>query len=283
MAAIGSVGPGIEGVKPGDRFHLNNRDLLAWRALHRYLADDPEEPTMRMFFTNGKPLFKPLPADASFKDAGRPEGRFEGKMIAVFGTDDPLMWPTVAARYHRLVRKAWGAKTSEHFRLHFLEHGVHGAPLPSELHRQVPNQAATRKAMDDLIAWVEKGIAPAPSTEYSLDALNQVVLPPAAAARKGYQPVVHLKAQETTGQFAFHVEAEDPDNDVVRIEVDYNGSGKFEEPKEVRGRHVTAEYRRHYEPGKTYFPAVRVTDGTNSVATPGPGIQNIAIGRLEVK
>lgn len=277
---IGNVGPGIEGVKPGDQVRLNNRDLIAWRALHRYLACDPEEPTMKLLLTDGTPACRTLEPEAAFGDPGRTEGRFAGKMIVVFGTDDPLMWPTVAVRYHRLVRKALGAKCDEHFRLYFLEHGGHGAPLPSLLHRQVPNRSTVYKAMEDLLAWVEEQRPPVAGTTYALDALNQLVLPPTAAARKGYQPVLHLNAREENGQFTFQVEAEDPDNRVVRIQLDYEGDGKFDASREVNAERVVVSFTHRYQKAGIYYPTALVTDSTTSLGGPVGGIQNVAWVRV---
>ena len=60
---LSSHGPSIEGLRPGDQFTLNNRDLLAWRALHR----------------------SPRPAELRrvLEEPDRPIGRIRGKMIIV--------------------------------------------------------------------------------------------------------------------------------------------------------------------------------------------------------
>lgn len=279
---LGRVGPGITGARPGDTFRLNNRDLVAWRYLHKYLADDPHEPTMQMWFSGGRPRYGRLSGEASFKDAGRSEGRFEGKMIALFGTDDPLMWPTVAVRYHRLVREALGAKSVERFRLYFLEHGVHGSPSPRLTHRQVGNRAAIYKAMDDLVAWVEQNAAPPPSTVYSLDSLNQLVLPETASARKGYQPVVAIRVKGNGAGRQFYVRAEDPDNEVLKIEVDFEGDGAFDASREVKGSPVEMEFSHHYSRPGVYFPTARVTDSTQSLGARVSGIQNVAWTRVVI-
>ncbi len=283
---LSSVGPEASGARPGDSFRLDNRDLLAFRALHRHIIDDPSDPLMRVFVTpEGKPKYRQVPSEAlaEMLEPGRTPGRFQGKMIAVFGADDPLMWPTIAFRYHRLARQAFGPKIEDHFRLHFLEHGVHGVPLRTAPHRQVANLPAVRKALDDLIAWVEGGVAPAPGTQYTIDEWNQLVLPREATQRRGYQPVVSLHSESAgTNAFAFQVEAEDPDNDVIRVEMDYEGDGKFDESREVRGKRITAEFKHIYGKGGVYYPVARVTDSTVSAATPAAGIQNLATRRIAV-
>ena len=50
-----------------------------------------------------------------------------------------------------------------------------------------------QQALLDLSAWVEKGIAPAATTNYKI-VDGQVVVPPTAEERKGIQPVVTVKA-----------------------------------------------------------------------------------------
>jgi hypothetical protein len=280
---VGSVGPGVEQVSPGDRFTLDNRDLLAWRALHRHIADDPQDQAMRHLFDKGKPKYPLIPKEKIKEavEAGRNIGKFAGKMIMVFGTDDPLMWPTVAARYQRRVQEAWGGQADQHYRLHFLEHGVHGAPLPSALHRQVPNRAIVYKALDDLMAWVERGAAPAAGTTYSVGEHSQLVLPETARERRGYQPVVSLAVEQQGGDAEITVTAEDPDNDIIVVELDREGDGKFDEQRKVQGRSVREEFKHHYSSG-TFYPAARVMDATSGPGRTGPGIQNVASAMLRV-
>ncbi len=286
---LSRVGPDAAAAGAGDTFRLDNRDLLAFRLLHRHIIDDPADPLMREFLTpEGKPRYRQIPPEAlaELEESGRSPGRFQGKMIAVLGADDPLMWPTVAFRYHRRARQHFGERIDQHFRLHFLEHGVHGAPLASALHRQVPNLAAVRKALDDLMAWVEDGRAPVPGTQYRLDELNQVVLPAGAAQRQGYQPVVTLRGPErrvSAGQkVVLQVQAEDPDNEVIRVEIDYEGDGKFDETLQVRGKQVAARFEHVWSQPGVYYPTARVTDSTVSPATQPAGIQNLAAIRLAV-
>lgn len=267
---IGRSGPGIEGVQAGDRFTLDNRDLLAWRAYHRYVADDTDEPTMRPLIKDGRPQHALWPSEwrQHLREPDRKLGDLRNKMIAVFGSDDPLMWPTVAFRYHRLVKKALGARAADHFRLHWLEHGVHGAIQPQWAHRHVPNRAAVYKAMQDVMAWVEEGRLPAPGTNYSVDEWNQLVLPRSASERRGYQPVVSLR-QTADGVV---VAAEDPDGELARIDVDFEGDGKFDQSRTVRGRRVEVAFHHAYETPGPWFPSARVQDAD--------GIENVAWIRL---
>lgn len=239
---------------------------------------------MRHLFAGGKPKHRQIPREA-LRDAievGRTMGGFAGKMIMMFGADDPLMWPTVAARYHRRVREAGGAAAEERYRLHYLEHGVHGAAPPAMQHRQIPNRAAVCKALDDLMAWVERGIAPVPGTAYTVDERSQIVLPGTAALRRGYQPVVAMSVQRDGADAVLTVTAEDPDNEIARLEVDWAGGGKFAEAKDVRGRSVKEQFRHRYPESGTYFPVVRVTDTTQGPGRTTPGIQNLATASIVI-
>jgi hypothetical protein len=263
---LSMFGPGLDGVNLGDRFTLDNADLLAWHAYHaqvRPKGTGPAEPD-------------------------RPLGRIQGKLIAVFGADDFNVWPSVGVRYHQAVLRELGARTGDHFRIHFIEHGQHSKVDPSALDRQVADGHVVYKALDDLMAWVERGV-PAPSgTTYTLDADNQLVFPQSAGARGGYQPVVELYADGRTGRLEiapgaevrFHVEAEDPDNDVIRAEMDFEGDNRFDETRPVRGKKVTADFSHRYDQPGVYFATVRVTDSTAIHGARVGGIQNLASVRV---
>ena len=58
------------------------------------------------------------------------------------------------------------------------------------------------------------------------------------------------------------LEAEDPDNEVVRAEMDFEGDNQFDETKPVRGKRVNADFSYRYDKPGVYFATVRVTDST---------------------
>jgi hypothetical protein len=267
--ALSMFGPAVDGVKPGDRFTIDNRDLLAWRAYHAQTR----------------------PKGVGPEETDRPLGRVQGKMIAVFGADDFNVWPIVGIRYHQAVQRALGDKTANHFRIHFIEHGQHSKVDPNALDRQVADGQVMYKALDDLMAWVERGVAPASGTTYAVDADGQLVFPKSAEKRGGYQPVVELRADGHAGRYEvaagaevrFHVEAEDPDNEVVRAEMDFKGDNHFDETKAVTGKKVIADFSHRYDKPGVYFATVRVTDSTTVHAARMNGIQNVASVRVIVR
>lgn len=287
---LSPVGPDVGRAAPGDSFMLNNRDLLAFRALYRYLLD-PEDTLLKDYFRHELGQRRAQEKLKFLVEPDRPLGKLRGKMIAVFGLDDPLMWPSVAIRYQRQVRQALGMQADDHFRLHLLEHGVHGAPQQNALHRQIPVQGAVYKALDDLMAWVEQGIAPVPGTTYTLGELNRIILPKSARERRGYQPVATLTANGKVGrvevaagaEVVLSMEAEDPDNELTQVEVDFEGDGRFDETKKLQGKKATAQFTRRYDKAGQYFPTVRVTDSTGSKGSRARGIQNLASIRIVVR
>ena len=205
------------------------------------------------------------------------------RSIAIFGGDDPFNWPSSAIRYERQVRETLGPSTDSHFRMYFIEHAPHGSPFQDAPERSVFVGPAARKALEDLVAWVESETAPAPSTRYKLDTMNQLILPDSAAGRRGCQPLVHLTVGGRSGrletgvgtELAFRAVAEDPDNQVARIEVDFEGRGKYADAKAVEGSRSAADFRHAYSSPGTYFATARVTDSS--------GIQNLGSIRVVVK
>ena len=284
------IGPGIEDVQSGDQFELDNRDLLAWLHYHRHIADK-DEPAAREFYRNGEPVYPQRP-DAAMRfldETDRVQGKITGKMIAIFGAEDPLVWPVTGARYGRAVQKQVD-KANEHLRIHFIERSPHGGTIPPTS-RNVSKMAVVYKALDDMMAWVEEGIAPPEGTQYRLDALNQLVLPATAAERKGYQPVVRMSANGQRDRLevaagrevVFEADAEDPDNDLRKAEIDFEGHDRFDRSTDLHGRAATARFSFRYERPGIYAPTVRVTDSTVSKGSGEAGIQNLARIRVIVR
>lgn len=284
---LSSFGPDLRQAKPGDRFHLDNRDALAIGEYYRYIGD--RDGSASEGFWPAKPV-RPADVMAAINEAGRPIGNFRGKMIAVFSVDDDAAWPTLALRYKRQVEKALGSRTAaRRFRLHFIEKAPHSFTVRSPW--EISWFPPVHKMMDDLMAWVERGTPPAAETRYSVSELSQIVLPKNADERRGYQPLATLTANDKPGsvevpagaEVVFKATAEDPDNDVVRLEMDFDSDGKFDASAEVRGRKVSHTFRHVYGKPGIQFATVRVTDSTASQGSAAGGIQNVAHIRVVVR
>ena len=274
-------GAGLEGVVPGDRFELDNRDLLAYIYYHRYIADS-DEPAAREFYKDGKPLYPQRPVEAmlDLDETDRDVGKFKAKLITIFGADDPLDWPTLADRYHRKVRGCLDEKIDDQFRIYFMERGGH--------FRRLSSAGIIAQAYEDMLAWVERDDPPPPSTQYTLDGMNQLVLPDTAAERKGYQPVVRLKAngaphrvEVSTGEeVEFLVEAKDPDNELAVVEMDFQKDGNLDDRKEFNGVTARARFVHSYDKPGSYVAEAWVSDATDTCRGP---IQNYSAVRVIVK
>lgn len=288
---IGPVGPGIDGAAPGDRVVLDNRDLVAFRRLHEHLRD-PEDRAMAGHPEDrepARPARTPETAPGIF-EPDRPLGHVRSKMIAVYGSHDPLVWPTNAFTYARHVKNALGSEMDNHFRLHFVENGVHNPIAAQEPARFVGRVSLMHKAMDDLMAWVERDVPPRPGTAFTVDEQNQLKLAETANERGGYQPVVSLsvdgggpRLETRTGRaVTFRVAAEDPDNDLARCEMDFEGDGVYDASREATGQIDAFKFSHTYDRPGEYYPVARITDATRSAGSPGPGIQNLARMRVRV-
>lgn len=289
---IGPAGPGVEGATAGDQVLLDNRDLIAFRYLHEYLRD-PEDPALAgLPEERGEapaPQRTPQMAPGIF-EPDRPLGRIRGKMIAVYGSHDPLVWPSNAFTYARHVRNALGDSAQEHFRLHFVENGVHHPIAPQEPARFVGRVSLMHKALDDLMAWVEQGVAPPQGTSFEVDDLNQLKLAMSAEERGGYQPVVvlsvrggRLKHSARLGETVrFSVEAEDPDNDLAQCEIDFEGDGTYDVAQKATGKKGRFEFSHAYREAGDHWAVARVTDVTTSAGGMGPGIQNLSRVQISV-
>lgn len=274
-------GPGLEGVAPGDRFELDNRDLLAYLYYHRYIADS-DEPAARDFYRNGKPLYPQRPSEAmlDLDETDRDVGNFKAKLIIIFGADDPVDWPTGADRYRRKIHSHLDEKVDDQYRIYFLERGGH--------FRRLSSAGIVAQAYADMLAWVERGVPPPPSTRYTMDAMNQLVLPATAAERKGYQPVVRFMAngalhrvEISTGQeVEFLVEAEDPDNDLALVEIDFQGDTEFDDRQELKRSTARARFVHTYDKPGSYVAEAWVSDATDTHRGP---VQNYSAVRVIVK
>src|SRR5690606_11659141 len=66
-------------------------------------------------------------------------------------------------------------------------------PRPVATTRVISYQGVLQQALRHLVDWVERGIAPPKSTNYSVED-SQIVVPPSASERCGLQPVCTLTA-----------------------------------------------------------------------------------------
>ena len=231
-------------------------------------------------------------------------GRFGGKMIVVQSLFDEIAYPQQAEWYRRRVASAFGDRIDDHYRVWFTDHAMHQDPAvmpridvhPDRATRIVSYRGILEQALRDVAAWVERGIAPPPSTVYELDD-GQIRLPATAATRRGIQPVVRLQAngaertEVAVGEwvtFSALIEVPPGTGTITAAEWDFEGRGDFPVPEPFTNEDMSYESIRIARefafgaPG-TYFPALRVTaHRLGQVDNPHGRVMNLGRTRVVV-
>jgi len=276
----------LRGVAVGDDVLLDNTAYLAFQTYHRHQVPPEGYPEWDQFRAAGTPIYPQRPALLGPRYArngaggGIQSGRFDGKMIVVQCLLDEGAYPQQADWYRRRVEAVLGPRIDDSYRLWFVDHAMHGAPVirpdettrPARTTRIINYRGVLEQALRDVAAWAERGVAPPPSTSYEL-VDGQIVVPPTADARRGIQPVVTLtanggaRADVDVGEvveFSALVEVPFGTGTVVAAEWDFEGTGEFpvaapfdNEASSYTSTTVTTSYA-FATPG-TYFPALRVT------------------------
>lgn len=193
----------------GSKVRLDNRAAIAMAFYPRHSILDNGNPAYDQYRNaNGSPRYaqRPktpiaIPLLSNIGAAGGivQSGRVRTKTIVFENLYDGNSYPYVASFYAGQVKRALGARQAQQmFRLYYQENGIHGVfldSLPGKFGTMTVATGGTlHQVLLDLADWVEKGIAPRPSTRFSIDRMNQVVLPASASARGGHQPAVVLTA-----------------------------------------------------------------------------------------
>jgi hypothetical protein len=273
-------------VAVGDEAVIDNSSYLAFQTYHRHQVPPTGEwPEWDQFRAAGRPVHPQRPQLLGPRfvrnnGAGLMNGRFTGKMIVVQSLFDEIAYPQQADWYRRRVRRVLGDRADDQYRLWFTDHAMHGDPAaavqtevrPARATRIVGYRGVLEQALRDLSAWVERGIAPPPSTNYE-NVDGQIRLPPSAAARRGIQPVVTLtanggaRADAALGEpvaFSARIEVPPGAGIIVAAEWDFEGDGDYPVVEAFTNEDLSStsmQLDRAYAfraPG-TYFPTLRAT------------------------
>ena len=297
----------LRGVAVGDDVLIDNTAYLAFQTYHRHQVPTDDYPEWDQFRAAGRPIYPQRPEllgprYARNGGAGLQSGRFDGKMIVVQCLLDEGAYPQQADWYRRRVEAVLGPRIDDRYRLWFVDHAMHGAPVvrPDETTRPARNtrivnyRGVLEQALRDVAAWAERDAAPPASTNYEL-VDGQIVVPASAADRRGIQPVVTLTANGgaraevavgDTVEFSALVEVPPGAGTIVGAEWDFEGAGDFpvvapfdNEASSYASKTLTTSYA-FSAPG-TYFPALRVTSHRQGeMDNPHGRIQNL--GRVRV-
>lgn len=302
---FGGKDQSLTGVEPGDEVLIDNSDILAVQYYHRH-----QTPPTRDFYvwdqfrdSAGNPLYpqRRMLLGPMVTGTGKIQtGRFKGKMIVIESLMDEDALPWQADWYRTKVKDALGDRLDDNFRLYFTENALHDDRVwqPEPTHT-VNYVGELNQALHDVSAWVEKGVPPPLSTNYKV-ADGQVVVPSAAAERRGIQPVVHLTVQGGSrteavvgGNVNFSAIAELPPNTgkIVTAEWSFEGEKTFSNAEEIQsskqnafGTRVKLSQKHSFSKPGTYFVVLRVTsqrDGDH--ATPFGRVQNLGRVRVVVR
>ena len=286
---------GFAGVEPGDRLELDNRDHLAYAHVHRHLLD-PSHPSTTQLAVDGRPLYPVRHGDLDLL-AQLGSGRVHGKLILLQHTLDRECWPECAAFFAGRVRSQLGAAADDVFRLWWVENAAHLVPTDAAgLTRLISYAGCYHRALHHLVAWVEEGVAPPPSTPYSFTPDRALQLPVTAAERGGVQQTVALtvngadRAEVGVGEavtLATTVGVPVGGMPVARVEWDVDGSGAWlyrRDASPMEAGDVSAEIQHSFDAPGRYMVTTRVSClSADAAALEGFPIQNLARARVVVR
>jgi hypothetical protein len=205
----------LNALKVGSKVRINNRFILAMYFYPRY-SNIPGARSYDQYRNADGSAKYPQRKDISVLAranystmGGRVEtGAIKTKVMIIEGRGDNLSWPLFNASYAQSIQRTLGAaKASDMMRFYLHDNGRHavGGGEPGIF----------QQSIQDLMAWVEKGIAPPPSTSYTIRN-GQVIPPDYAAERHGLQPVMSFTAN---GVARAMVGVNQPVNLVAKLEM----------------------------------------------------------------
>lgn len=291
-------------VKPGDKVIIDNSDYIALQTYHRHQVPEKEFTVWDQFCDkNRQPLYPQrdtlVGPILAYGGAGSIQsGRFKGKMILIGALMDESAFPWMTDWYHQKVKEHLGNKMEHSFRLWYMDHAMHAETEGKEASLHVVSyQGALCQALLDVSAWVEKGIEPAASTNYTVED-GQVHVSKDPKVRKGIQPVIEVKANGkesvtvkagTPIVLRGKIDCPDKAGQIISAQWDFDGKGKSEA---TAGLHYNNRERSsaviettctYAEPG-IYFPVLRATANrrTNGINNNDPFTQIKNLCRVRV-
>jgi hypothetical protein len=205
----------LNALKVGSKVRVNNRFILAMYYYPRYSNIPGDRSYDQYRNADGTPKYPQRKDTSVLLEAnyrtmgGRVEtGAIKTKVMVIEGRSDNLSWPLFDAGYAEEIQRTLGpAKAAKMMRFYLHDNGRHatGGGEPGIF----------QQSIQDLMAWAEKGIAPPPSTTYTVHN-GQVIPPDDAAARHGLQPVMNLTAN---GVARATVGVKQPVNLVAKLEM----------------------------------------------------------------
>ena len=290
----------LAGVEPGDEVLIENDRYLAF--CHHFMHQvEPQFEEWATCVLDGQPLYPQRPQlERLF--SGRYSFDLSGKkIIIVNGMQDRGTWPCSAVHYRTNLARRMGVDPEEVSRLWFNEQQQHidgawmvptGAPMPTT--EFINYGGVIHEALRQLVAWVEQGLAPSPSSRFDYTRDCRVILAEEPAVRGGVQPGIRITGNAKAGrldvgagepvELVARVEAIPGTGTIVSLEWDFEGLGTWPVVvSDIAPGSATLEHRTCHtfaRPGM-YFPSCRVTTqftGENSA----PHFRVSNLGRMRV-
>jgi hypothetical protein len=290
----------VAALQPGMKVRIDNAWPLALQTYQRHQVPGPDLYGWNQYRdASGQPRYPQRellvgPLAAAGTAGSVPEGRIQGKMLALESLVDIDAMPWQADWYRSKVREALGQRFEDSFALWFTDHAQHDDPQTPAAHaRTVSFAGMLQQGLRDLSSWVEHGVRPT-DTRYRVEDA-QVTVPDSARERGGIQPVVQLQANGAERaeaavnepvRFSAVIEVPPGAGSVVSAEWDFEGVGTYPaaehvgQPQPLLRLEATHAYDR---PG-TYFAVLRAaSQRQGDPRTPYGRIQNLARVRVVVR
>lgn len=299
-------------VKKGDKVKVDNSDFLAVQTYHRHQVPSPDYYAWDCVKdSKGVPLYpqRPMLLGPLFTMGASgciPSGDIKGKVILCCSLYDRESFPWQGDWYRNKVKETLGDDYEDSFRLWYTDRALHGdgeEQLGDQTHA-VSYNGVIQQALLDVSDWVERGVAPASSTNYSVRE-GQVEVPSTANERRGIQPVVVAtiaNAGNTLDKKAIsvpsgtpvrvNVEAAVPQGMGRIVKAEWSLDGKdYTETTDLKtdgiyskdGSQVSFSHDITYDEPGTHFVAVRVTSQRNGKENPYTRIFNLDRVRIKVE
>jgi hypothetical protein len=181
----------LDGLTVGGKVRINNRFILAMYYYPRHSNIPGARSHDQYRNADGSAKYPQrqnlgILSHANYRTmGGRIEtGAIKTKTMVIEGMADNLSWPLFNASYAESIQRTLGAaKANDMMRFYLHDNGRHAAGGGEP--------GVWQQSIQDLMAWAEKGIAPPPSTRYTIRN-GQVIPAKEAADRHGLQPVMNL-------------------------------------------------------------------------------------------
>ena len=287
-------------VKTGDSVRVDNSDFLAVQTYYRHQVPTEDYYVWNQFRDHtGQPIYPQrqmlLGPGFTYSAAGcLPSGNIKSKVILVCCTWDREAFPWQGDWYRHKVEEHLGKKTDDNFRLWYIDRSTHGGL--DDMTQVVNYGGALTQTLLDLSAWVERGIAPSPTTGYEIRE-GQVVLSD-AAHRGGIQPIPvatidgQKRKEVKTGETVrIHVAVSVPEGQGKLIATEWSTGLKQEFDRTLdmstvsyNGSRAEFDIETSYDAPGTYFVSIKTISerngNTNAIHN---RIENIDRVRIVVK